>query len=140
MEVRGFYTEEVRGKGGQRCGFDVVRVPGGQRAVLSRVSGSFPAGKQPASTPAPPTVGSYIVDVPSFESAALPTLALPSAASGRPRGKKQQTTTTAGGGGGPSPAVPVTTTVVVIDEVRMMTVRGTRMLRLGPGAWPSIPR
>jgi nucleoside-triphosphatase len=50
----GFYTEEVRGRGGGRLGFDVVALDG-QRSPLARVGG------------AGPRVGKYAVDLESFE-------------------------------------------------------------------------
>eukprot|EP00439_Symbiodinium_sp_Y106_P015368 s5202_g2.t1 len=72
VDVRGFYTEEVRDPANpkQRLGFDVVRVgclePDEQtRSVLAR------EGK------APPTVGKYSVDVAAFEAFALPALEPP---------------------------------------------------------------
>lgn len=60
----GFFTEEVRSSGGERQGFDVVTLSG-QRSPLSRAG---TAGK------GAPTVGKYVVDVPSFESLALPSI------------------------------------------------------------------
>jgi nucleoside-triphosphatase len=68
VRLRGFYTEEVLREGGGRLGFDVVTVPDGQRAVLSRKEGL------PASAP---RTGAYSVDVTSFESLALPSMACP---------------------------------------------------------------
>eukprot|EP00877_Chromochloris_zofingiensis_P011430 jgi/Chrzof1/6540/Cz19g00120.t1 len=63
--ARGFYTEEVRGQGG-RVGFDIVTLDH-QRAPLARV-GTLPQGAA--------AVGKYVVNVPSFESLALPALQL----------------------------------------------------------------
>uniref|UniRef100_A0A3P9NSH3 Nucleoside-triphosphatase, cancer-related n=1 Tax=Poecilia reticulata TaxID=8081 RepID=A0A3P9NSH3_POERE len=60
--VEGFYTEEVR-EGGRRVGFDVVTLAG-ERGHLSRISTSH--GRREY------TVGQYVVDLPSFESLALP--------------------------------------------------------------------
>ncbi|TKS85321.1 Cancer-related nucleoside-triphosphatase [Collichthys lucidus] len=64
--VEGFYTEEVR-EAGRRVGFDVVTVTG-ERGHLSRirdVAGSSHGRREY-------TVGQYVVDLPSFESLALP--------------------------------------------------------------------
>ena len=61
-KVRGFYTDEVLGRG-SRVGFDVVTVPDGARGVLSRKG------------LAGPKCGAYGVDVEAFERLALPTLA-----------------------------------------------------------------
>ncbi|KAL2082857.1 hypothetical protein ACEWY4_020630 [Coilia grayii] len=66
VTFNGFYTEEVR-VGGRRVGFDVVTVTG-ERGHLSRVgneSGAS-AGRREY------RVGQYVVDLPSFESLALP--------------------------------------------------------------------
>ncbi|KAG7999957.1 Cancer-related nucleoside-triphosphatase, partial [Nibea albiflora] len=65
--VEGFYTEEVR-EAGRRVGFDVVTVTG-ERGHLSRIrdaAGSSHHGRREY------TVGQYVVDLPSFESLALP--------------------------------------------------------------------
>ena len=70
IPVRGFYTEEVLDANGGRKGFDVVTVPFGRRAVLSRKSG-LPASYA--------KTGAYSVDVTSFEECALPTIAVPDA-------------------------------------------------------------
>ncbi|XP_029986552.1 cancer-related nucleoside-triphosphatase [Sphaeramia orbicularis] len=64
--VEGFYTEEVRDRG-RRVGFDVVTVTG-DRGRLSRVRDA--AGPPQARREF--TVGQYVVDLPSFESLALP--------------------------------------------------------------------
>lgn len=58
----GFYTQEVR-EGGVRSGFDVITLRG-RVGPLARLEGS----------PQAPRVGKYVVDVPSFESLAIPTL------------------------------------------------------------------
>jgi nucleoside-triphosphatase len=58
----GFYTEEVRGPGGDRLGFDVVALDGG-RGPLARVGGSGPR------------VGKYAVDLESFEEVGVQALA-----------------------------------------------------------------
>ncbi|XP_022329301.1 cancer-related nucleoside-triphosphatase-like [Crassostrea virginica] len=69
VEVRGFYTEEIRGAG-QRLGFDVVTLDG-NRGPLARLqdneSGSFPQKRSYV-------VGKYEVKLNSFENIALPTL------------------------------------------------------------------
>ena len=63
---KGFYTDEVLDtKTGDRIGFDVVTVPGGLRGPLARKAGSFKSKYK---------TGNYFVDVPSFESLALPSL------------------------------------------------------------------
>ncbi|XP_015799424.1 cancer-related nucleoside-triphosphatase [Nothobranchius furzeri] len=64
--VEGFYTEEVR-EGGRRVGFDVVTLTG-DRGHLSRVRDGA-GGSQGRREYA---VGQYVVDLPSFESLALP--------------------------------------------------------------------
>uniref|UniRef100_A0A3Q2PDV7 Nucleoside-triphosphatase, cancer-related n=1 Tax=Fundulus heteroclitus TaxID=8078 RepID=A0A3Q2PDV7_FUNHE len=64
--VEGFYTAEVR-EGGRRVGFDVVTLAG-ERGDLSRIregAGASHGGRECM-------VGQYVVDVPSFESLALP--------------------------------------------------------------------
>ena len=66
VKLRGFVTEEVL-VGGKRTGFDVVTIPGEKRGILSRKGG-------PA---AHPKTGQYSVDVSSFETLALPTIAPP---------------------------------------------------------------
>ncbi|XP_028325394.1 cancer-related nucleoside-triphosphatase [Gouania willdenowi] len=65
--VEGFYTEEVR-QGGRRVGFDVVTVAG-ERAHLSRIRDSITSASHSRQEP---TVGQYVVDLPSFETLALP--------------------------------------------------------------------
>ncbi|KAK7865235.1 hypothetical protein R5R35_012362 [Gryllus longicercus] len=66
INVRGFYTEEVRkSNGGGRIGFDVVTLSGA-RAALARVSDTN-AGRQPR-------VGKYSVNVKLFEDIAMPVL------------------------------------------------------------------
>lgn len=60
--ARGFYTEEVRDERGQRIGFDAVSLDG-RRGELARKS----AGSGPR-------VGSYVVNVTSFERIALPAM------------------------------------------------------------------
>ncbi|XP_072246499.1 cancer-related nucleoside-triphosphatase [Leuresthes tenuis] len=64
--VEGFYTEEVR-EGGRRVGFDVVTLTG-KRGHLSRIrdGAGVSHGRREH------TVGQYVVDLPSFESLALP--------------------------------------------------------------------
>ncbi|KAM4592211.1 cancer-related nucleoside-triphosphatase [Odontesthes bonariensis] len=64
--VEGFYTEEVR-EGGRRVGFDVVTLAG-KRDHLSRIrdGAGVSHGRREY------TVGQYVVDLPSFESLALP--------------------------------------------------------------------
>ena len=68
--LRGFYTDEVLDKpGGTRIGFDIVTIPNEERGILSRKRGlptTFPR------------TGAYVVDVDSFESLALPSIACPS--------------------------------------------------------------
>ncbi|XP_041645769.1 cancer-related nucleoside-triphosphatase [Cheilinus undulatus] len=66
VRVEGFYTEEVR-EGGRRVGFDVVTVTG-ERGRLSRIRdvSALSHGRREY------TVGQYVVDLPSFESVALP--------------------------------------------------------------------
>ena len=66
VKLRGFVTEEVL-VGGKRVGFDVVTIPGGNRGILSRKGGPS----------AHPKTGQYSVDVSSFETLALPTIAPP---------------------------------------------------------------
>jgi nucleoside-triphosphatase len=58
IPVRGFYTEDVRGAGGKRTGFDVVTLDG-QRGCLSETG--FPG----------PRVGKYGVDLRFLENVAL---------------------------------------------------------------------
>eukprot|EP00210_Caulerpa_lentillifera_P005741 g5489.t1 len=60
---KGFYTEEVLGPTG-RIGFDVVALSG-RRGILSR------KGNPPFLTTTP-RIGSYLVNVTSFESVAIP--------------------------------------------------------------------
>jgi nucleoside-triphosphatase len=64
LEVRGFFTREVR-KGGRRVGFAVESI-GGERATLAHVRLS-----------GPPRVGKYGVDLEAFERVALPAIARP---------------------------------------------------------------
>ncbi|KAI5610497.1 cancer-related nucleoside-triphosphatase isoform X1 [Silurus asotus] len=64
VSIHGFCTEEVR-ESGRRVGFDVVTVHG-QRGILARVGSTAPSGRREY------TVGQYVVDLPSFESLALP--------------------------------------------------------------------
>eukprot|EP00521_Asterionellopsis_glacialis_P006461 CAMPEP_0195286514 /NCGR_PEP_ID=MMETSP0707-20130614/3944_1 /TAXON_ID=33640 /ORGANISM="Asterionellopsis glacialis, Strain CCMP134" /LENGTH=323 /DNA_ID=CAMNT_0040346165 /DNA_START=53 /DNA_END=1024 /DNA_ORIENTATION=- len=64
VRCRGFITEEVL-KGRDRNGFDVLTVPDGKRAILSRKEGL---------SPSLPKTGKYTVDVKSFESVALASL------------------------------------------------------------------
>lgn len=66
VHCQGFYTDEVLGKAGNRVGFDIVTVPDGSRGVLARKDGIKSKFK----------TGQYFVDVPSFESLALPSLSL----------------------------------------------------------------
>ncbi|KAJ7342257.1 hypothetical protein JRQ81_009966 [Phrynocephalus forsythii] len=66
VPIDGFYTEEVR-ESGRRVGFDVVTL-GGRRGILSRVSSGPSAGRHEYH------VGSYVVDLASFEQLALPLL------------------------------------------------------------------
>ncbi|KAG2501668.1 hypothetical protein HYH03_000171 [Edaphochlamys debaryana] len=61
--VTGFHTTEQRDSSGERTGFQVVTMDG-KRGELARVK---EAG-------AGPRVGKYLVNVPSFEALALPTL------------------------------------------------------------------
>ncbi|XP_033734956.1 cancer-related nucleoside-triphosphatase-like [Pecten maximus] len=66
VQCKGFYTEERR-EGRQRVGFDVVTLSG-ERAPLASINTSdVPPGRQY-------TVGKYVVQLQSFERAALPTL------------------------------------------------------------------
>ncbi|XP_069118207.1 cancer-related nucleoside-triphosphatase homolog [Argopecten irradians] len=67
VECNGFYTEERR-EGRQRVGFDIVTLSG-QRAPLALVNtnSDVPQGRQY-------TVGKYIVQLQTFETAALPTM------------------------------------------------------------------
>ncbi|XP_008428449.2 LOW QUALITY PROTEIN: cancer-related nucleoside-triphosphatase [Poecilia reticulata] len=77
--VEGFYTEEVR-EGGRRVGFDVVTLAG-ERGHLSRIreGASTSHGRREY------TVGQYVVDLPSFESLALPLFRHTGAADGDSR-------------------------------------------------------
>ncbi|XP_068236164.1 cancer-related nucleoside-triphosphatase [Palaemon carinicauda] len=61
----GFVTQEIR-QGGRRSGFDIVTLDGNS-AILSRVRPES-SGRREC------RVGQYVVDVPSFESLALPVL------------------------------------------------------------------
>jgi nucleoside-triphosphatase len=63
LTATGFYTQEVRVQG-ERVGFDVTTLDG-LRGPLAR-SGTARRGT--------PAVGKYVVDVPSFEALALPSL------------------------------------------------------------------
>ncbi|XP_078255281.1 cancer-related nucleoside-triphosphatase [Rhinoraja longicauda] len=69
VPIDGFYTEEVR-KNGRRIGFDVVTVSG-KRGTLSRTRNDADAVN---SGRCEYRVGSYVVDLPSFECLALPLL------------------------------------------------------------------
>jgi nucleoside-triphosphatase THEP1 len=72
-ELRGFVTREVRGAGGQREGFEAVLCSTGRAVLMAHESKvSNHAGRLPR-------VSKYVVDVPTFESAVLPELQLPSA-------------------------------------------------------------
>jgi nucleoside-triphosphatase len=62
MPVEGFFTEDVRGRDGQRIGFDVVMLDG-RRGPLARVGSSGPR------------VGRYGVSLHYLEEFALPALA-----------------------------------------------------------------
>ena len=64
VDVRGFVTRELRERG-RRVGFQVESL-GGDQAILAH-----------AKLSGPPRVGKYGVDLDSFESIALPTLARP---------------------------------------------------------------
>ncbi len=66
VKLRGFVTEEVL-VAGKRVGFDIVTIPDGERGILSRKGGPS----------AHPKTGQYSVDVSSFETLALPTIAPP---------------------------------------------------------------
>ncbi|GAB5359823.1 hypothetical protein AAMO2058_000575500 [Amorphochlora amoebiformis] len=63
VRCKGFYTEECR-EAGMRVGFDVVTIPEGVRAPLARKKGPTHW----------PKVGSYSVDVVSFERVGIPSL------------------------------------------------------------------
>lgn len=138
---QGFYTEEVRSKGGERTGFDIVTLDGGQRGPLSRVGKAKAAGA--------PMVGSFVVDLPSFEALALPSLALDTtttttkgAASNvgkkRPRSSggtagadeakedEEQGGAGAASGNNPPQQPPSPLRVVVIDEVGKMELFSAR--------------
>ena len=66
VKCRGFYTDEVK-DGSHRIGFDIVTVPEGHRAPLSRMEG-YPTSF--------PTVGKYRVNVESIDELAAPSLEL----------------------------------------------------------------
>ncbi|KAJ9473433.1 Nucleoside-triphosphatase THEP1 [Diplonema papillatum] len=69
-DVTGFYTEEERGPGGGRVGFDIVPVSPdglGKTSVLARLTSETEDKRLP-------TVGRWSVYVPAFEAAALPLL------------------------------------------------------------------
>ncbi|XP_048735044.2 cancer-related nucleoside-triphosphatase-like [Ostrea edulis] len=72
VEVKGFYTEELR-SGGQRLGFDVVTLDG-NRGPLARIQDSESGG---VSHKRSFLVGKYEVKLGSFENVALPTLRIP---------------------------------------------------------------
>lgn len=72
VEVRGFYTEELR-EGGQRIGFDVVTLDG-NRGPLARLQDSESGN---VSSKRSYLVGKYEVQLSSFERTALPTLRIP---------------------------------------------------------------
>ncbi|ELR14817.1 Nucleoside-triphosphatase [Acanthamoeba castellanii str. Neff] len=72
-ELRGFVTREVRGAGGQREGFEAVLCSTGRAVLMAHES------KVSDHTGRLPRVSKYVVDVPTFESAVLPELQLPSA-------------------------------------------------------------
>ncbi|XP_011417944.3 cancer-related nucleoside-triphosphatase [Magallana gigas] len=72
VEVRGFYTEELR-ESGQRIGFDVVTLDG-NRGPLARVQDSESGT---VSNKRSYLVGKYEVQLNSFENTALPTLRIP---------------------------------------------------------------
>ena len=57
----GFYTEEIRGEGGKRVGFDIVSLDGQLRSPLARVNTSVKG----------PKVGQYTVMTHDFEVTAL---------------------------------------------------------------------
>ncbi|XP_042857134.1 cancer-related nucleoside-triphosphatase homolog [Penaeus japonicus] len=65
LPCSGFYTQEVR-QGGKRIGFDVVTLDG-KTGILSRVKSQDGNRRECR-------VGQYVVDVPAFESLALPLL------------------------------------------------------------------
>lgn len=93
-----------------QTGFDVVTLGSGQRGPLARV-GKAKAGQ--------PTVGSYVVDLPSFENLALPSLALNGASGSRKRARESTATAAAAGDGASSGnGSSGRPRVVVIDEVR----------------------
>ncbi|XP_014857798.1 PREDICTED: cancer-related nucleoside-triphosphatase [Poecilia mexicana] len=77
--VEGFYTEEVR-EGGRRVGFDVVTLAG-ERGHLSRIR----EGAGTSHGRREYMVGQYVVDLPSFESLALPLFRHTGAADGDSR-------------------------------------------------------
>ncbi|XP_071524354.1 cancer-related nucleoside-triphosphatase homolog isoform X2 [Panulirus ornatus] len=65
LPCQGFYTQEVR-QGGRRVGFNVITLDG-KTGVLAKV-------KADSSNRREHRVGQYVVDVPAFESLALPFL------------------------------------------------------------------
>lgn len=60
--ARGFYTEEVRDGRGRRIGFDVVSLEGARGELARRSAADGPR------------VGSYLVNIASFERVALPAM------------------------------------------------------------------
>ncbi|XP_010466277.1 PREDICTED: uncharacterized protein LOC104746479 isoform X2 [Camelina sativa] len=69
LKIQGFYTQEMRERGGQRVGFQVVTLDG--RTSLLASSSTFSSQESMTSWP---SVGKYKVDIASFESIALPEL------------------------------------------------------------------
>lgn len=65
LRVRGFYTRETR-QSGERTGFEVMTVDGRCASLASSISG--------VGSSKWPSVGKYKVDVPGFETLALPEL------------------------------------------------------------------
>lgn len=140
MEPQGFYTEEVR-KGGERTGFDVITLDG-QRGPLSRISKDKKASQPTVRTVRMSAhikahaqecslrhsflfclvhvcvqVGSYVVDLPSFERLALPSLTLAQTASTSGNGTGRKRARSSSNNSRPS--------VVVIDEVGKMELFST---------------
>ncbi|KAG7168877.1 cancer-related nucleoside-triphosphatase homolog [Homarus americanus] len=70
VTCRGFYTQEVR-QGGKRVGFDIITLDG-KTGVLSRAKPDSGGNRREC------RVGQYVVDVPGFESLALPLLRMQS--------------------------------------------------------------
>lgn len=71
IPVQGFFTEETRSRTGERTGFDVVTIDG-QRGPLARSSTQEQPGTH--NYVREYKVGKYSVDVPSFESLAIPSI------------------------------------------------------------------